>query len=135
VLLKVFLAAFVFAHRAIHISYLTPPPPATASGPAWPFSLDRSWVLIPLGLAPGVTRTLGIALAAVTLAGFTVGAATVLGLLPPALWTAAAVIGASSSIALLGLFFHPWLVLGVAIDLALLAATLVARWTPEGLGS
>jgi hypothetical protein len=48
VLLKLFLAAFVFAHGAIHISYLTPPPPATASGPAWPFSLDRSWVLIPL---------------------------------------------------------------------------------------
>jgi hypothetical protein len=33
---------------------------------------------------------------------------------------------------LLLLFFHPWLVLGIAIDLGLLWAVLVADWTPQG---
>jgi hypothetical protein len=134
VLLRLLLAAFVFAHGAIHISYLTPRPPATASGPSWPFALDRSWVLSPLGVAPDAMRLLGIALAVVTLAAFTLAAASVLGFVSQALWTAAVGLGAASSISLLVLFFHPWLVLGMAIDLALLAAALVARWTPEGLG-
>lgn len=134
-LLKLLLAAFLFAHGVIHLSYLSPRPPATASGPSWPFALDRSWVLSPLGLGRDAMRGLGLALAVVTLAAFTVSAAVVLGLVPQALWSPTVALGAASSIALLVLFFHPWLVLGVAIDLAILAAALVARWTPDGLGS
>jgi hypothetical protein len=34
---------------------------------------------------------------------------------------------------LLILFFHPWLALGVAIDVVLLWAVLGARWTPDAL--
>ena len=134
-LIKLLIAAFLFAHGAIHMSYLTRRPPATASGPSWPFALDRSWVLSPLGLGRDVMHVLGLALAIVTLAAFTVAAASVLGLAPQVLWTGSVALGAASSIALLVLFFHPWLVLGVTIDLAILAAALVARWTPAGLGS
>jgi hypothetical protein len=32
---------------------------------------------------------------------------------------------------LLLLYFHPWLLLGVAIDLMLVWSVLVANWTPE----
>lgn len=32
------------------------------------------------------------------------------------------------------LFFHPWLVLGLLIDVSLLAV-LMARWSPEALGA
>lgn len=133
--LKLLLAAFLIAHGAIHLSYLSRRPPAAASGPSWPFALDRSWVLSPLGLGRDAMRGVGLALAVVTLAAFTVAAAVVLGLVPQALWSATVTLGAASSIALLVLFFHPWLVLGVAIDLAVLAAGLVARWTPESLGA
>jgi hypothetical protein len=35
---------------------------------------------------------------------------------------------------MLVLFFHPWLVAGVGIDLALLWAVVVADWTPASLG-
>jgi hypothetical protein len=134
VLLKLILAAFLFAHGMIHMSYLMPRPPATASGPSWPFALDRSWVLSPLGVASGAMRVMGLALALVTVAAFTVAAASVLGVVPQPLWTAAVAVGAASSLGLLVVFFHPWLVVGLLIDLALLGATLIARWTPDGLG-
>ena len=43
-------------------------------------------------------------------------------------------IGAASSIALLVLFFHPWLVLGIVIDVVLLAALWLGDWSPQTLG-
>ncbi|HEY7702942.1 MAG TPA: hypothetical protein VIB02_11565, partial [Candidatus Limnocylindrales bacterium] len=61
--------------------------------------------------------------------------ASVLGVVPQALWTAAVALGAAASLGLLVTFFHPWLILGVVIDLALLGAALIARWTPDVLGS
>jgi hypothetical protein len=135
VLVKLLLAVFLFAHGAIHLSYLSPRPPATASGPSWPFALDRSWALSPLGVEPRVLRVMGLVLAVVTLAAFTLAAASVLGVVPETLWTPAVALGAAASLGLLVIFFHPWLILGVAIDLVLLGATLIARWTPDGLGS
>ena len=43
--------------------------------------------------------------------------------------------GAGSSLALLVLLFHPWLVIGVVIDLALLVVVLLARWAPDTPGT
>jgi hypothetical protein len=48
-----------------------------------------------------------------------------------ALWTAGASVGAVASAALLVVFFHPWLLLGVLIDAAVLWAVLIARWEPS----
>ena len=39
-----------------------------------------------------------------------------------------------ASLALLVAFFHPWLIVGLAIDVVLLWATLVAAWSPTQLG-
>jgi hypothetical protein len=55
-------------------------------------------------------------------------------LLPAGSWTTGVTIGALASLALLGLFFHPWLVLGIGIDLFLLWAVLVATWSPAQVG-
>jgi hypothetical protein len=128
---RLLFAAFLLAHGAIHAAFISPRPPATAGGPAWPFDLGHSWVLAPLGLDPGVGRLLGVALVALTLGGFALAALSALGIGPAGLWPTAVTIGAIASIALLALFFHPWLVLGVAIDLVLLWAVLVANWEPE----
>lgn len=46
------------------------------------------------------------------------------------LWVPAVTVGAVASLALLGRFVQPWLVLGVAIDLVLLWVALVAAWVP-----
>jgi hypothetical protein len=130
---RLVVAAFLLAHAAIHASFIVPRPPASAGGPAWPFELTRSWVLGALGLGADVARPLGIALVAVTIGGFALAALAAAGVVPAGLWVPAVVAGAVSSVALIGIFFHPWLVLGIAIDALLIWAALVADWTPDAL--
>jgi hypothetical protein len=131
---KVLFAVFLLAHAAIHFSYISPRPPVTAGGPTWPFELGRSWLLSPLGLSADMNRIVGIGLLALLVIGFGIAALATFGTVPMTLWPGAVVVGAVASIAMLVLFFHPWLVAGVGIDLALLWAALVADWTPAGLG-
>jgi hypothetical protein len=119
------LAAFVFIHGAIHLSYLAPRPPATAGGPPWPFTLDRSWILSRFDVSPELMRVLGLALTAATFAALTLAAMSIGGLIPNELLPPALAIGAGTSLALLLLFFHPWLVLGLVIDVGLLAAAVL----------
>src|SRR5688572_13152729 len=123
-------AAFLIAHGAIHFAYVSPRPPATAGGPEWPFDLSRSLLLSPFGLSGDVMRLMGLALLAVTLGGFALAALAALGVAPESLWLPATVVGAVASIALLGLFFHPWLVLGIVIDVVLIWAVTMAAWQP-----
>ena len=132
---RLLLAAFLLAHGLVHLLFFSPPPPATEGGPSWPFALDRSWILTPLGLGADTTRILGIALIALTIAGFALAAIVALGILPSSLWVPAVVIGAVTSLAVLGLFYQPWLTIGVTIDAVLLWAVLVGSWTPTSLES
>lgn len=127
------IAAFLLAHGGIHAGFLSPRPPATAGGPAWPFELDRSWILGPLGLGGDAARLLGIALVAATFGGFALGALAAVGIAPAGLWAPAVAVGAVASMAMIALFFHPWLVLGVAIDVALLWAVFLLGWAPDGV--
>jgi len=90
---------------------VTPAPPATPGGPTWPFDLTRSWLLSPVGVDGSVLRVVGLAQTF-----FAIGIA----------------VGSVASLALLVLFFHPWLVLGVLIDIGLLWAVM-ARWSGLGL--
>jgi hypothetical protein len=131
VLPRLLLTGFLLAHALIHLGFISPAPRATAGGPAWPFVMDRSWVLAPLGLGPDTARVLGTALVALTIAGFAVAALVALGILPGALWAPSVAVGAGASMAVLVLFFHPWLILGVGIDLGLLWVVLVANWEPS----
>jgi hypothetical protein len=128
---RLVIAALLLAHGAIHASFLSPRPPAPAGGPPWPFELARSWVLTPLGIQPATIRLLGIALVVATIAAFALASLATIGWLPADLWGPVSAAAAIASLALLVLFFHPWLVLGLAIDLGLLWAVLVAGWTPQ----
>lgn len=134
-LFRLVVAGFLLAHGLIHGSFLAARPAATAGGPSWPFELDRSWLLSPLGMRADATRAVGMALTAATIAGFALGAVVALGILPTSLWPVGIGIGAGSSLALLGLFYRPWLTLGVVIDLVLLWAVFITSWLPDGLGS
>ena len=118
----------------MHGSFLARRPPATGAGaPAWPFELGSSWALRPLGLDADSTRMVGIVLVALTMAAFAMAAIVGAGLLPAGLWPATVAVRAIASIALLGLYFSPWFVVGVAIDLVLLWAVLVTSWAPDGV--
>jgi hypothetical protein len=127
---RLVVAAFLLAHGAIHAGYLSPRPAASAGGPTWPFALESSWLLGRLPLDVEAMRVVGIALTAATIGGFALAALAGLGLLPGALWIAGASVGAVASVALLVVFFHPWLVVGLLIDAAVLWVVLIARWEP-----
>jgi hypothetical protein len=127
---RVILAGFLLAHGALHASFLTPRPPLTAGGPPWPFDLDRSWLLSAMGVQPELTRLIGVALVAATVAGFALASFSALGIAPHGIWAPAVTLGSVASAGVLVLFFHPWLVVGLGIDAALMWAAL-AGWSPS----
>ena len=132
--MKLVIGAFLVGHALIHLSFLSPAPPRTAGGPEWPFEFARSWMVTGLNLDPEAARTIGTALAvatAILLVG--AGLATNGWLVPQGWWSGLVISGAIASLATLLLFFHPWLVLGVAIDLVLLWSVLVSGWLPSGV--
>lgn len=132
-IVRLAVAGFLLAHAAIHIAFISPRPPVTAGGPEWPFDATHSWILGPLGVDSEMSRVLAIALIAVILGGFAMAGLAAVGIAPAGLWPIAVTIGGIASIAVLALFFHPWLVFGVVIDVVLLWAVNVADWAPEGI--
>jgi hypothetical protein len=132
VLLRLLLAALQIAHGAIHAGFISPRPSPAPGAPPWPFDLDRSWALGTM--EPPARRLLGLALVAVTIGGFALGAIGALGIGPSVLFTAGVTVGSVGSLVLLLLWFHPWLIVGVAIDVVLLVVALVCEWTPPSLG-
>lgn len=134
--MKLLFAAFLAAHAMIHLSYLTPAPPRTAGGPEWPFEMGRSWVVTGAHLDPGLVRTVGTALVAGTIALLALAALSAAGWVVPAeWWPSLAVGGAVASLATLAIFFHPWILLGIAIDLVLLWVVARIGWHPAGIGT
>jgi hypothetical protein len=132
--MKLLVAAFLAAHALIHVSYLAPAPRQASGGPEWPFEMTRSWLVSALQLDPGLVRVAGTALVAVTVALLVAAGLAAAGwFVPAAWWPALAVSGAAASLATLLVFFHPWILLGIAIDLALLWAILALGWRPDGI--
>jgi hypothetical protein len=129
---RLVVAGLLLGHALIHGGYLARPP-ATAGGPPWPFQLRRSWLLGRLGLEGTAARLLGTALVALTIGGFALAALAAVGVAPGGMWVAGVGAGAAASLGLLLLFFHPWLALGVAMDLVLLWAVFGAHRTPDAL--
>jgi hypothetical protein len=133
VVTKIILMGVLLAHAAIHLLFLSPHPAIAAGGGPWPFEIGRSWALSPMGAGTDALRMVGIALIAVIFAGYALAGLSMFKLVPGGLWAPAIAIGSLASIALLGLFFHRYLVLGVGIDVVLLFVALISRWTPQGV--
>ncbi len=134
--MKIVLALFLAAHGLLHASYLSPAPPRTAGGPEWPFELTRSWLVTGLQLDPAAVRLLGAGLVSLTVALMLLaGLATAGWVVPQAWWPGLTVAAAAASLATLLLFFHPWLAIGIAIDLVLLWAVIGAGWEPSRIGT
>jgi hypothetical protein len=100
----------------------------------WPVALGRSWALdgLRLGQSPAATAGAllwlvgGIALVAAGLGVFGI-------LVPVAWWRVLAVGGAAVSLLALLLYLHPYFVLSIGINAAILAALLWARWPAAGV--
>jgi hypothetical protein len=129
---KWLLAGLLFAHGWVHLMFVFPKPePATADGPTWPFDMARSWLVTGVGLDVGLIRSVGVIVMAGVVIGFLLAALSTVGVIVPRAWWPGLVAGSAlGSLVLLGLFFSPTLLLGAAIDVALLWFVLASAWRP-----
>ncbi len=138
--LRIVFAVFLVLHGLIAMSLATVPVPQpdalrTPYLPAWwrP-NVDSAWPISRFGLGDSLVRTIGWMLWLVSLVFFIVAAIGLLGF--PGLsaaWQTFAVIGSALSLLLLGLYWHPWLVVGVVINLGILAGV-YSGWLTRWLG-
>jgi hypothetical protein len=117
--------------------YVMPHPaaqPASAGATEWAFPpLDRSWLLSPIGTPAAASLLLGRLLVAATVLLYTLAALATIPLLVPAgLWAALVISGTVGSAALMLVFFHRNLVIGLAIDVVLMWVAVAVIWSPAG---
>jgi hypothetical protein len=98
----------------------------------WRKDVDALWPISKLKLPENSIRTIGWLLWLITTAAFALAGLGLVGI--PGLtsiWTGLAVTGSIASILLLGLFWHPWLPVGIILDLVVLAGIFLK--IPSGL--
>lgn len=135
-MIRTLFALFLIAHGLITMSLATVPVPApgalrTPYFPAWwRENVDSNWPISRLGLNPGLTRTTGWLLWLAALILFAGAGLGVLGVpLLSALWQPLAGIAAVLSLVLLVFYWHPWLVLGVVLNMGMLAGIYTGWFT------
>lgn len=117
---RALLAGFLLAHGLIHLAIYAAP--VNPDKPA-PFDPGHSWAA-GSGRATATTMRSGsIVLACAVAAAY--GAAGGMLALDAGPWAAAAVLAAVLGLVLKGLWFHPWLTLGVALDIAVAVAAVL----------
>jgi hypothetical protein len=125
-------AAFLVGHGLVHVMFAAPP----QSGPGSPgadfvFEPSRSWLVTARLVDVNVVRALVIALVAFTVAGYALaGLATVGLVVSQELWPALVIGATVASLGLMAVAVMPGLVLGVVIDLCLLAIVVLSVWAP-----
>ncbi len=127
-LVRVLFAIFMIAHAFIHVSltYVPLPKAGEMHTPFWPTwtrtDTDPTWPLMKLGLPNQTVRVIGCVLWILAAVSFVL---TGLGLFgTPGLnqiWVYSGWVGAITSLLMLVLFWHPWYIAGVVINLAILA--------------
>jgi hypothetical protein len=132
-ILKTLFALFLIAHGLVHAGLAAAPIPNDPESKPGAFftAQSRSWLLPKLGLNASALQWIGIILVTLTTLGFVLAGLGVFGVQGlSSVWQTVTVLSASLSLLLLFLFWHPWLILGVLIDVGLLVALLWLNWTP-----
>lgn len=130
-MLKTALAIFIIAHGLVHSILAIAPDPADPNPKPGVFftSVDRSWLLPQLGLSASAVQWIGITLVVLSTLGFVLTGLGVFGVAGlSVVWRTVAIISAGISLVLLITFWHPWLPVGVLIDIGLLVALIVLKW-------
>ena len=108
------------------------------ANPSWlswfPITLGRSWFLAAFKLeGTFVDKVFGL----IWLASGLCIVAAALGILgfiiPRELWRTFAIFGASGSLIMLLLYLHPFFIIGLLLDAAILTTLLWTKWPPESL--
>ena len=118
-MLRIVAGLFLIAHGLVHLLYFAPPP---EDDPRYPFVPGDRWFARALGLQTGTAKAVAGTIAVICAIAFAVSGIALLA--NAAVWEPAAVIGSGISVVLFALFFHRWLVFGIAIDLAIIASVL-----------
>jgi hypothetical protein len=120
--MKMLYGLFIIAHGLIHVSYLTPKP----EDPKYPFNFDRGWFI---GLIGADAVLIGKILVALTVIILVLAGSAILRVPGIVMNTRQLVIaGSTASLVVLVLYWHPWLILGVVIDIVLLYGILKLGW-------
>ena len=128
-LLSLVTGVFLILHGLTHLGTAVAPRPDSAREALWGFFTTDSWLL--KGFGQQAMRSVGIALFVLATVGFTLaGLGELVGW---GLWRALAVISAVDSLLLLVFFWHPYLIVGVVLNLAILVFLLWAQWPPAEL--
>jgi hypothetical protein len=100
----------------------------------WPTTLGHSWFLAAFKLEGTILdKVIGL-LWLVTGVCIVAAALGILGfIIPRELWRPLAICGASGSFILLLLYLHPFFIIGILMDVAIMSALLWAKWPPETL--
>ena len=134
--MKIIIGLFLIAHGLVHVGLaVAPDPNESESKPGAFFTApQRSWLLPQLGLKPVAIRWIGILLVVFTTLGFVLAGLGVFGVPGLAeLWRTIAVVSAVLSLLLLLLFWHPWIILGVLIDVGIIFSLVWADWPSPAL--
>jgi len=131
--LRIFFSLFLIAHALAHAGLAAAPIPGDPDPKPGAFftEITRSWLFQKIGSAPGFVRLVGIILVVLSTLGFLLSGLGALGV--PGLsdiWQAAAGFAVAVSLILLILFWHPWIIVGVLIDIGIGVLSLGGKW-PE----
>jgi hypothetical protein len=128
------LALLVLAHGWVHLMFVFPKPDspnAGVGGAEYPFDFERSWLIRHQGLDAGLVRRIGLLAMSVTFGLSLLAALATVGLLVPGAWWGPLMIGAAlASTLTLVLFYSPALILGFAINAAMIVLVVSGTWSP-----
>ena len=132
--MRIVFGSFLIIHGLIHVMWFIPEPDKP-DGPPWPFGLADSWLLNGVHAPEGLVRGLAVTLALLSIVGFVLAGLGVIGV--PGLsgaWSVLTIASAAASLLLVVLFWHLYLIVGLALDLGLLVTTLGGRWPATLVG-
>ena len=122
VVLRIVVGLLLLAHGLVHLLYFV----TNADDPKFPFTITSSWLVPEPARRPVATVLVAVTIVAFALLGLTVWGVPGL----TAIWPSVAVVGAVASLATLIAFWDVQLLLGVAIDAAVVVVAVVRPgWT------
>lgn len=124
-MVRLIVGAFLIAHGLLHPSIYSP---REDEKYPMPFDPSHSWALSIAHVHETPARSFSKKLSWLTATAFAV--AGVLVLAGSSMWAATAIAAAGIGLVLKGLYFTPWLLAGVAIDIGIIWAGL-ANWPPS----
>ena len=129
-MLKTIVAIFLILHGLVHsILAMVPSPKAPGGGIATFYPGLGSWLFT--GLSEQASKTIAILLSVIATLGFVATGLALLGALVPFdWWRVLAIASAAISLLLVAIFWDPYLIVGLLIDLAVLVTLLLTKWSP-----